>query len=99
MQKFSWRTMIIFVMVLFLGVILLGLGTAYVSKLKQERRQLSESFGRAFMETIFCADLDLLYAVAAYPDRGVILVTRVRAENGKMQRWLQNRESLLAKLG
>jgi hypothetical protein len=35
MQKFSWRTMIIFVMVLLLGVILLGLGTAYVSKLKQ----------------------------------------------------------------
>ena len=54
MQKFSWRTMIIFVMVLFLGVILLGLGTAYVSKLKQERRQLSESFGyRAFLQTSF----------------------------------------------
>jgi hypothetical protein len=51
MQKFSWRTMIIFVMVLLLAVILLGLGTAYVSKLKQERRRLSESFGyRAFME-------------------------------------------------
>ena len=44
MQKFSWRTMIIFVMVLLLGVILLGLGTAYLSKLKQERRQLSEPF-------------------------------------------------------
>jgi CHASE1-domain containing sensor protein len=40
MQKFSWRTLIIFVMVLLLGVILLGLGTAYVSKLKQQRRQL-----------------------------------------------------------
>jgi len=36
------------------GVILLGLSTAYVSKLKQERRQLSESLGyRAFMETSF----------------------------------------------
>ena len=46
--------MIIFVMVLLLGVILLGLSTAYVSKLKQERRQLSESLGyRAFMETSF----------------------------------------------
>jgi CHASE1-domain containing sensor protein len=54
MQKFSWRTMIIFVMVLLLGVILLGLGTAYVSKLKQERRRLSKSFGyRAFMEATF----------------------------------------------
>jgi hypothetical protein len=54
MQKFSWRTMIIFIMVLLLGVILLGLGTAYVRKLKQERRQLSESFGyRAFMEATF----------------------------------------------
>ena len=46
--------MIIFVMVLLLGVILLGLGTAYVSKLKQERRRLSESFGyKAFMEATF----------------------------------------------
>jgi len=54
MQKFSWRTMIIFVMVLLLGVILLGLSTAYVSKLKRERRQLSESFGyRAIVETSF----------------------------------------------
>jgi hypothetical protein len=54
MQKFSWRTMIIFVMVLLLGVMLLGLGTAYVSKLKQERRQVSEiSDYRAFMETSF----------------------------------------------
>ncbi len=43
MQKFSWRTMIIFVMVLLLGVVLVGLGTAYVSKLKQQRRQLSDS--------------------------------------------------------
>jgi hypothetical protein len=51
MQKFSWRTII---MVLLLGVVLLGLGTAYVRKLKQERRQLSESFGyRAFMEATF----------------------------------------------
>ena len=54
MQKFSWRTMIIFVMVLLLGVILLGLSTAYVSKLKQERRQLSGSLGyRAFLQTSF----------------------------------------------
>ena len=54
MQKFSWRTMIIFVMVLLLGVMLLGLGTAYVSELKQERRQVSEIFDySAFMETSF----------------------------------------------
>jgi hypothetical protein len=44
MYKFSWRTMIIFVMVLFLAVILLGLGTAYLGKLKQQRRQLSDSY-------------------------------------------------------
>jgi hypothetical protein len=40
MKKFSWPTMIIFVMVLLLGVVLVGLGTAYVSKLKQQHRQL-----------------------------------------------------------
>jgi CHASE1-domain containing sensor protein len=57
MQKFSWRTMIIFVMVLLLGVILLGLGIAYVGKLKQERRQLSESFGyRAYYSRSRVAD-------------------------------------------
>jgi len=33
--------MLIFVISLLLAVILLGLGTAYVSKLKQQRRQLS----------------------------------------------------------
>jgi len=43
MQKFSWRTMIIFVLVLLLGLVLIGLSTAYVSKLKQQRRQLSDS--------------------------------------------------------
>jgi hypothetical protein len=41
MHKFSSRTMLIFVISLLLAVILLGLGTAYVSKLKQQRRQLS----------------------------------------------------------
>ena len=62
--------MIIFVMVLLLGVILLGLGTAYVSKLKQERRRLSESFWiQSIYGSDFCADLDLLNAVGAYPDR------------------------------
>ena len=35
--------MIIFVIVLVLGVVLVGLGTAYVSKLKQQRRQLSDN--------------------------------------------------------
>ncbi|MGZ5872150.1 MAG: hypothetical protein ACXWKP_08565 [Bradyrhizobium sp.] len=43
MRRFSWQTMLIFVISLLLAVILLGLGTAYVSKLKQQRRQLSDS--------------------------------------------------------
>jgi hypothetical protein len=43
MHKFSWRTLIIFVMVLLIGVIQLGLGTAYLSKLKQQRRQISDN--------------------------------------------------------
>jgi len=43
MHKFSSRTMLIFVISLLLAVILLGLGTAYVSKLKQQRRQLSDN--------------------------------------------------------
>jgi hypothetical protein len=39
------------------GVILLGLGIAYVGKLKQERRQLSESFGyRAYYSRSRVAD-------------------------------------------
>lgn len=42
MHKFSSRTMLIFVIGLLLAVILLGLGTAYMSKLKQQRRQLSD---------------------------------------------------------
>ena len=43
MHKFSSRTMLIFVIGLLLAVILLGLGTAYMSKLKQQRRQLSDN--------------------------------------------------------
>ena len=43
MHKFSSRTMLIFVIGLLLAVMLLGLGTAYVSKLKQQRRQLSDN--------------------------------------------------------
>jgi hypothetical protein len=35
--------MLIFVIGLLLAVILLGLGTAYISKLKQQRRQLSDN--------------------------------------------------------
>jgi hypothetical protein len=35
--------MLIFVIGLLLAVILLGLGTAYMSKLKQQRRQLSDN--------------------------------------------------------
>ena len=43
MHKFSSRTLLIFVIGLLLAVILLGLGTAYMSKLKQQRRQLSDN--------------------------------------------------------
>jgi hypothetical protein len=43
MYKFSSRTMLIFVIGLLLAAMLLGLGTAYVSKLKQQRRQLSDN--------------------------------------------------------
>lgn len=43
MHKFSWRTMLIFVTSLLLAVMLIGLGTAYVSKLKQQRRELSNT--------------------------------------------------------
>ena len=43
MHKFSSRTLLIFVIGLLLAVILLGLGTAYVSNLKQQRRQLSDN--------------------------------------------------------
>jgi hypothetical protein len=43
MRRFSWKTMLIFVMGLLLAVMLLGLGTAHISKLKQQRRQLSDS--------------------------------------------------------
>jgi hypothetical protein len=43
MHKFSLRTMLIFVVSLLVAVILLGLGTAYISKLKQQRRQLSDN--------------------------------------------------------
>jgi hypothetical protein len=43
MRKFSWRTMLIFVISLLLGVMLIGLGTAYIAKLKQQRRQSSDT--------------------------------------------------------
>jgi hypothetical protein len=43
MHKFSLRTMLIFVVSLLVAVVLLGLGTAYISKLKQQRRQLSDN--------------------------------------------------------
>jgi hypothetical protein len=61
MQKFSWRTMIIFVMVLFLGVILLGLGTA-VSKLKTAFRI---PWLQSIYANVVCADLNLLDGVGA----------------------------------
>lgn len=35
--------MLIFVISLLLGVMLVGLGTAYLAKLKQQRRQLSDT--------------------------------------------------------
>jgi hypothetical protein len=43
MRRFSWQTMLIFVISLLLAVILLGLGTAHISKLKQQRRQVSDN--------------------------------------------------------
>ena len=43
MRRFSWQTMLIFVISLLLAVILLGLGIAHISKLKQQRRQLSDN--------------------------------------------------------
>ena len=43
MHKFSWWTMLIFVTGLFLGVMLIVLGTVYTSKLKQQRRQPSNT--------------------------------------------------------
>jgi hypothetical protein len=53
MQKFSWRTMIIFIMVLLLGVILIGLGIAYVGRLKQDRRSfLNPLVTRAFIGNV-----------------------------------------------
>jgi hypothetical protein len=43
MRRFSWQTMLIFLISLLLAVILLGLATAHISKLKQQRRQLSDN--------------------------------------------------------
>jgi hypothetical protein len=45
MRRLSWKIMLIFIMSLLLAVILLGLGTAHISKFKQQRRQLSDSSG------------------------------------------------------
>jgi uncharacterized membrane protein len=41
MRRFSWQTMLIFVVSLLLAVVLLGLGIAHIVSLKQQRRQLS----------------------------------------------------------
>lgn len=59
MHKFSARTMIIFVVCLLLAVIILGLGTAYVSKFKQQRRQLSDNslFKTGTLETSLARSL------------------------------------------
>jgi hypothetical protein len=43
MHNFSWRTMLIFVASLFLAAMLIGLGTAYIAKFKQQRRQPSDT--------------------------------------------------------
>jgi hypothetical protein len=43
MHKFSWRTMLIFVTSLVLAALLIGLGTAYVAKFKQQRRQPTDT--------------------------------------------------------
>jgi hypothetical protein len=46
--------MLIFVAGLLLGVIIIGAGTAYISKLKQQRRQLSDNshFTRHFASVV-----------------------------------------------
>ena len=41
MRKFSWQTMLIFIVSLLLAVVLLGLAIAHIAKLKQQHRQLS----------------------------------------------------------
>jgi hypothetical protein len=43
MHKFSWRTMLIFVASLILAALLIGVGTAYIAKFKQQRRQPSDT--------------------------------------------------------
>jgi hypothetical protein len=43
MHRFSRRTMLIFVASLFLAVMLIGLVTAHISKLKQQRREHSKT--------------------------------------------------------
>jgi hypothetical protein len=43
MRKFSWQTMLIFIVSLLLAVVLLGLGAAHIANLKQQRRQLSDN--------------------------------------------------------
>jgi CHASE1-domain containing sensor protein len=53
MRKFNWQTMLIFIVSLLLAVVLLGLATAHIAKLKQQRRQLSDN------GTCECVDLKL----------------------------------------
>jgi hypothetical protein len=43
MRRFSWQTMLIFVVSLLLAGILLGLGAAHIVNLNQQRHQLSDS--------------------------------------------------------
>ncbi len=43
MRRFSWQTMLIFIVSPLLAGVLLGLGTAYIITLKQQRRQLSDN--------------------------------------------------------
>jgi hypothetical protein len=63
--------MIIFVMVLFLAVILLGLGTAYLGKLKQQRRQLSDSYFLNFRAPIEAIVLSQTVFPVLHQDRKV----------------------------
>jgi hypothetical protein len=77
MYKFSWRTMIIFVMVLFLGVILLGLATAYLGKLKQQRRQLSDSYFLDFRAPIEAIVLRQTVFPVLHPGRKLPISTMV----------------------
>jgi hypothetical protein len=78
MPKFS-STMLFFVIGLLLAVLALGVGTAYVSKLKQQRRQPSDN------RLVYGAPHQLMHArgivdadMNEFPTDAVVTVTRAR---------------------